>query len=69
MQQPAPCASCAAGPTTIVGHGDLFVQSFMGGSDVMCKCRVCGTLWTRRYGPDRTFTWLLGEGKQGALVP
>lgn len=63
----APCKRCEAGPANIEGHDDLFMQSFVG-KDVMMKCRVCGSLWTRKSA-DGHYTWARAQVFSGSLLP
>jgi hypothetical protein len=52
----APCAACVAGPSSIVGHPDLMVQS-LGNSRQTFKCRHCDTLWSRSGKRAGEFAW------------
>ena len=62
------CARCQTGPVERAGHEDLYTQSFVG-SDVMLKCRDCGTLWTRTYATASRFVWAPADQADGALLP
>jgi hypothetical protein len=62
------CEKCAAGPTGAEGHENLFTYSFAG-PQVGMKCRVCGSMWLRKYEDGSTFSWTPSTLSEGALLP
>lgn len=56
------CPSCAARPSGIEGHQDLFTHR-MAGSQMQFKCRACSLLWTRKVKGDGGFEWIMSPGE------
>ena len=50
------CAKCERGPVGMIGHDDLFVDR-LDSRYSRYLCRLCGTLWVRKYDSTGEIGW------------
>ncbi len=64
------CQKCESGPAGVEGHDKLFTHS-MTSNQVQFRCQECGSIWTRHYAPQGTYTWAAPDGVEhpGVRVP
>ncbi len=63
-----PCLPCAAGPSGILGHDQLYSHT-MGSEEMHFLCRTCGRAWSRKGAVGGPFDWGVIGSPSGAGTP